>query len=47
MEGEEYQRLVNFLSFNDPPKKYPSGLSENEKRSLRRKAANYKIKNES
>ena len=42
MDGSEYQKIYNYISSN----KYPEKFNENEKRTLRRKCQNYKIKME-
>ena len=42
MDGSEYRKIYNYIS----SKKYPEKFNENEKRTLRRKCQNYKIKME-
>ena len=42
MDGSEYRQIYNYIS----SKKYPEKFNENEKRTLRRKCQNYKIKME-
>jgi hypothetical protein len=42
MDGSEYRKIYNYISSN----KYPEKFNENEKRTLRRKCQNYKIKME-
>jgi hypothetical protein len=42
MDGSEYQQIYNYIS----SKKYPEKFNENERRTLRRKCQNYKIKME-
>ena len=42
MDGSEYRKIYNYISSN----KYPEKFNENEKRTLRSKCQNYKIKME-
>ena len=42
MDGSEYRKIYNYISSN----KYPEKFNENERRTLRRKCQNYKIKME-
>jgi len=42
MDGSEYRQIYNYIS----SKKYPEKFNENERRPLRRKCQNYKIKME-
>ena len=42
MDGQEYRQLFQYLNIN----KFPDGISENQKRVLRRKATSFKLKNE-